>query len=452
MDEYIGKKIVILGLAKSGTAIAKIFHRFGAYVIVNDLKAEEKCTEKKELEKLGIIVICGHHPEDLVDENTALLIKNPGITYEIQPVIKAEKLQIPIVTEVEIAYRLSKAPIIGITGSNGKTTTTTLIGTILQHAGKKAIVAGNIGTVLSEKALTASQEDILVAELSSFQLKGTHRFKPHIAVLLNIYPAHLDYHQTFDDYIQSKSKIFQNQTDEDYAVINANCQECLKLVSQIKSGIYLFSTQGPVNRGAYIQDDTIYWKDGSEEIQLLSLEEVFLKGAHLENVLAAVTVSFLSEVKLDSILDVLRNFKGVEHRVEYVLETKAGVIYYNDSKATNPQATIAAITSFKQPIILIAGGLDRGIDFHELIEPFKAHVKTIITYGQTAEKLNRAAKMAGIENRYAVDNVTSAVKTANGIAHSGDIVLLSPACASWDMFSSFEERGRMFKEAVHKLN
>ncbi|OEF99525.1 UDP-N-acetylmuramoylalanine--D-glutamate ligase [Vulcanibacillus modesticaldus] len=450
VENYEEKRIIVLGLAKSGTTIAKILHRFGADVTVNDAKPEDKCPEKKELEKLGIKVICGRHPEDLIDENVDLVVKNPGIPYSNILIEKAVRLNIPVITEVEIASKISKAPIIGITGSNGKTTTTTLIGEIIKKAGLAPIVAGNIGTVLSEEALLAKEEQVLVAELSSFQLKGTINFRPHIAVLLNIYPAHLDYHQSIEDYIDSKSKLFCNQNAEDYAVLNAECETCINLKSKIKSQIYLFSTKSKVEKGAYIEGGKIFWVDGTKQVEILSLSEIFLKGAHLENVLAAIVATRLYGVDFEAIRYVLRNFKGVEHRLEYVLTTNNNIIFYNDSKATNPQATITALSAFEQSVILIAGGLDRGISFEELIEPFKKGVKFLITFGQTAEKLKEIGRIAGIDQCFVVDNVNEAVKSAYSLANNGDIVLLSPACASWDMFTSFEERGRMFKEAVHK--
>lgn len=451
MVEIKGKKIIVLGLAKSGTAIAKILYMLGAEVIVNDAKEKEKCQGVEELENLGIKVICGGHPDGLIDNSVDLIVKNPGIPYTIAPIIEAEKLNIPIITEIELAYQFAKTPIIAVTGSNGKTTTTTLIGEIMNTANKSPIVAGNIGTVLSEKAYEANENQVLIAELSSFQLKGTIDFKPDIAILVNIYPAHLDYHQTIEDYINSKAKIFKNQTKDDYAIINSNCDESRKLLPLISSQIYYFSTKGSVSRGAFIEDDKIFWQENNERTELVELKNVFLKGAHLENVLAAIVASKLYGVEFEVIIDVIKNFKGVEHRVEYVKETATKVIYYNDSKATNPQATISAITSFDKPIILIAGGLDRGIDFYELLEPFKNNVKTIITYGQTSEKLNKIAKLAGLQQIYTVDNVSDAVEKSYTVATAGDIVLLSPACASWDMFTSFEERGRIFKEAVHKL-
>jgi len=446
------KKVVVIGLAKSGTTIAKILHRLGANVVVNDAKNEAQCTEKRELESLGITVICNGHPDNLIDGNVSLVVKNPGIPYSISPIVKAESLNIPVVTEVEVASQLTEAPIIGITGSNGKTTTTTLVGEILKESNLNPIVAGNIGTVLSEKAIGANSKQVLVTELSSFQLKGTRLFRPHIAVLLNIYPAHLDYHQTIDDYIKSKSNLFKNQTTQDFAVLNSDCKNCMEIGNSITSKIYLFSTKHPVERGAYVENEKLIWFEDDIKTEILSISKLLLKGEHnLENILAAIIASKLYGASFEAIKKVLTSFNGVEHRLEYVKTTNNDVTYYNDSKATNPTATITALKSFTSPVFLIAGGLDRGIDFKELIEPFKKHVKGLIVYGQTAQKLSKIGEIVGLQSIHTVDNVTNAVELSSQLAQKDDVVLLSPACASWDMFSSFEERGSIFKKAVHKL-
>lgn len=450
-ENYHGKKIVVLGLAKSGSAIAKILHSMGAEIVVNDAKVENKCVEKKELEELGIKVICGGHPIELIDNSVELVVKNPGIPYSLYVIQKALSMNIPVITEVEIAYQLSKAPIIGITGSNGKTTTTTLIGNIIEKANLHPVVAGNIGTVMSEQAQNISEKEVMVAELSSFQLKGTINFKPHIAVLLNIYPAHLDYHKSFTDYVLSKSKLFNNQDENDFAVINADCEESLKLIPSIKSEIYLFSTKGSssIERGAIIENEKIYWLNNGEKIEVMALSDA--KGTHLENILATIIATRLYGADFNIIREEIKNFKGVEHRIEYVKTAENNVSFYNDSKATNPQATITALNNFDTPVILLAGGLDRGNDFKELIDSFKNRVKVLITIGESAEKLKSIGILAGIDSIYNADTINKAVQLAYSLADLDDTVLLSPACASWDMFSSFEERGRMFKEAVHMI-
>jgi len=450
---YAGKKVVILGLAKSGVAIAKIMKAAGASVVVNDRKPEKECQGIHELRELGIPVLCGSHPEDLIDSTIDLVIKNPGIPYEIQPVQKALELGIPVVTEVEIAYQISPAPIIGITGSNGKTTTTTLVGLILEEAGRLPVVAGNIGTVLSEQAVKIQSNQVLVAELSSFQLKGTRTFRPWIGCLLNVYNAHLDYHKTKEDYVHSKRNLFVNQTKEDIAVLNYDNDYCRKMAEGLQSKVLWFSSTREVSEGSFLKEGKVCFRHSAngEMDEIISVADIGLPGEHnLENVLAAVTITRAAGVEPTVIKRVLSTFTGVEHRLEFVREVN-GVKYYNDSKATNPEAASRAIRSFKEPVVLIAGGLDRGIDFKELIPYFRKHVKTLITYGQTAEILLKRGEEAGIKSLIRVDNVNDAVAKAHQVAEKGEVVLLSPACASWDMYTSFEERGSMFKQSVHKL-
>ncbi len=460
---YKGKQAVVLGLAKSGAAVARTLKACGAVVTVNDKKPENECEEAELLRKEGISVICGGHPDDIVNPDVDIVIKNPGIPYTVAPIQKAESLGIPVVTEVEIAYELSDAPLIGITGSNGKTTTTTLIGRMLEEGGLAPIVAGNIGTPLSEQALQAKTNQVLVAELSSFQLKGTRKFRPVIACLLNVYDAHLDYHKTKEDYVHSKSKLFMNQDESNVAVLNYDNEICRNLAEEIRSQILWFSVTEEVEQGAFLRDGAIVFKrslsgtladkldKSPEEEVVVRLEELALPGAHnVENMLAAICVARASGADMEALRHVLRTFSGVEHRLEFVDEIN-GVKYYNDSKATNPEAASRALDSFSAPIVWIGGGLDRGIDFHELVPLLRRHVKAVITYGQTAEKLLARAEDAGIIRTKRVDTVIDAVAEAKSIAREGDIVLLSPACASWDMYKSFEERGVLFKQSVHKL-
>jgi UDP-N-acetylmuramoylalanine--D-glutamate ligase len=448
VDKYSGKRILVFGLAKSGTMTAKILKQAGAQLLVYDQKSDTK--EQRELQDLGIQVVTGEPPLELLTAEFALMVKNPGIPYTNPLVKKALDLSIPIVSEVELAYELSKAPIIGITGSNGKTTTTTLIGEMLNQAGKRAVVAGNIGTVLIGEATTITEQEILVAELSSFQLKGTIDFRPHIAILLNVYHAHLDYHQGLADYVHSKSKIFANQTGDDYAIFNYNCEMCVEMSRDVKAHCLYFSTTGRqgLNEGAYIENAAVYFIEAGQPIKIIELTETKIRGAHLENALAAIIASKLVGADNDSIREVLHTFKGVEHRIEFVLSTADNIAFYNDSKSTNTQATITALDSFSEPVILIAGGLDRGLGFAELEEYFRRSVKALITYGETAQKLAETGKIAGVGTIRLADSLAEAVKQAVSIAVAGDTVLLSPAAASWDMFNSFEERGDLFKEIV----
>jgi len=449
MEDYRNRQVVVLGLAKSGVAVAKLLHRFGAQVVVNDKKPREEATGVDELEALGITVITGHHPDDLIHENISLVVKNPGIPYEAPPISKALALHIPVVTEVELAYQICKAPIIGITGSNGKTTTTTLVGLILEKANIDSTVGGNIGTPLCSLAETMREDQYLVAELSSFQLMGTDTFRPKIGALLNLYPAHLDYHHTKEAYLAAKLRLFSSQTEEDVAILPQDQLEEISPLPPMRGQLFTFSQKVAVKKGVYIQDGVILFADGQGKV-----EEVMPVSAlaipHVENALAAILITKLAGADYASMAEVLSTFPGVEHRMEYVA-TVDDVRYYNDSKATNPEAASRAIQAFTEPIVLIAGGLDRGITFFELVPVMQKHVKAIVTYGETAEILLQRAQEAGISERCRVDTVEKAVVTAASLAKPGDVVLLSPACASWDLYPSFEVRGSMFKDGVHRL-
>lgn len=459
LDFYKDKQVLVLGLAKSGVAVTKLLAGAGAKVTVNDQKERSKCPEAEELEALGISVVCGGHPSSLIHSEVALVVKNPGIPYSAKPIEQACELGIEVVTEVEVAYLVCRAPIYAITGSNGKTTTTTWVGKMLEAAELKPIVAGNIGRSLCDAAEEASQENRMVVELSSFQLKGTQQFRAHIACLLNIYETHLDYHGSMDDYIAAKGKIFTNQTENDIAVINWDDAQCRAFLPFIKARLFPFSMNTELQQGVFLSDEMIVARDHSGVFHsIVALQELGVPGRHnVENALAATAIALSAGVSVDLITQVLRSFRGVEHRLEFVIE-REGVTYINGSKATNPAATIKDMESFKQKIVLIAGGLDRGMDYLELLPYFREKLRGIVTLGETSAKLIHVAQQAGIESYYSVDTAntpaqafTEAVLAANRFAFDGDVVLLSPACASWDMFSSFEERGRMFKEAVHNL-
>lgn len=450
METYKDRQVVVLGLAKSGVAVAKLLHRFGAHVTVNDKKPREQAAGAEELEAL-IRVITGSHPDDLIHDAVALVVKNPGIPYEAAPIQQALAKGIPVVTEVEVASWLLQAPVIGITGSNGKTTTTTLVGLILQEAGLQPIVAGNIGTPLCEIALHAQTDQWIVAELSSFQLMGTRAFRPRIGALLNIYPAHLDYHHTMDEYVAAKAKLFANQKQDDYAILPFDQPETLAQVEPVNGRAYYFSRGSEVPRGVCVRAGNIVFIDENNEELIMERSELSLPGEHnLENALAAILICKLAGADAASMRKVLTTFHGVEHRLERVLDID-GVRYYNDSKATNPQAATKSIETFSEPIVLIAGGLDRGTDFKELVPILKRNVKALVAIGQTADILLERAREAGISLTAQADTVDRAVEIAAQYASSGDVVLLSPACASWDMFPSFEVRGSIFKDAVHRL-
>ncbi|HZG70269.1 MAG TPA: UDP-N-acetylmuramoyl-L-alanine--D-glutamate ligase [Chondromyces sp.] len=440
------KKILVLGLAKSGVSAALLLHKLGAFVTVNDRKPLSENPEAQHLLEQGIKVICGSHPVELLEEGFELIVKNPGIPYTNPLVHGAAAKGIPVLTEVEIAYLISEAPFIGITGTNGKTTTTTLIYEMFKADRKKALIAGNIGEVASEVVQGATSEDQIVIELSSFQLMGIDRFRPHIALITNLYEAHLDYHGTKEEYAAAKMNITKNQTKEDYLILNGDQPELLRLAEKSQARILLFSSKQKIEDGAFQEGGVIYFK--GEEI--IRTEEIVLPGSHnLENILAALTAAKLSGISNEAIRQVLTTFTGVKHRTQFVCEVN-GRKFYNDSKATNTLATKVALAAFQSPTILLAGGLDRGNGFDDLI-PHMKNVKALVTFGQTAEKLADTAKRAGLESIIHVDNMNEAVKAAYELSEAGDIILLSPACASWDQYKTFEQRGDIFIEAVHRL-
>ena len=446
INTYLHKKILVLGLAKSGVTAAALLHKLGAFVTVNDKKPLSENPEAQGLLEQGIKVICGEHPVELLDEGFELIVKNPGIPYQ-NPIIEgALEKGIPVLTEVELAYQISEAPFIGITGTNGKTTTTTLIFEMLNEGKKNPLIAGNIGTVASGVAGEATPENNIVIELSSFQLMGIQTFNPKIAIITNLYDAHLDYHGTRVEYHKAKANITKNQTETDYFIYNADQQEVRKIAEYSQASIIPFSTKRVLNEGAYIRDGWICFNGE----KVMKVDEIALPGVHnLENILSAMAAAKLTGVSNEAIQTVLRTFTGVKHRLQYVTEI-ADRKFYNDSKATNILATINALQAFKAPIILLAGGLDRGNEFDELL-PYLKNVKALITFGQTAHKIKRVGTEAGIKQINTVDNVEKAVPVAFEYSEPGDVILLSPACASWDQYKTFEVRGDIFIEAVHKL-
>lgn len=459
IEIYRNKKVLVLGAARSGISAAHLLLKLGASVVLNDRnkpKADENWEE--ELRSKGAEVILGGHPEDLLDQGFDVIIKNPGIPYSHIYLQEAEKRGIPVYTEIELGYSIMEGTCIGITGSNGKTTTTTLTGEMITRVNRKTVLAGNIGKVFCEQVQLSDAETVFVTELSSFQLKGIESFRPKIACLLNIYPHHLDYHITMDDYIASKLRLFKNQGKEDYAVLNWDQDLVWNLGGDLSAQVYYFSRLHPVPQGAYIKVDEdsgerwiLFKQLGQEAKRVIKVSEIALLGEHnLENILASITISFLAGVPKEDVVEVLRTFRGLEHRLEFVAE-KSGVRYYNDSKATNPEATERALQSFKEPVILIAGGLERGENFDSLIPLLSHSVKGIVLYGETKERLRELAQRAGLKEIHLVNDVKEGVEAAAGFAEPGDVVLLSPACASWDLYSSFEERGRIFKQAVHTL-
>ena len=438
--------VLVLGLAKSGTAAANLLLNSNIKVRVNDANVDPEDPVVKDLEKKGATVITGSHPISVL-ENIDLIVKNPGIPYSNVILEEAIRRNIPIITEIELAARLAQNnELIGVTGSNGKTTTTTLIYEILKASDQPVKLAGNIGIVATDVAQTLEEKDKLLVELSSFQLMGVETFRPHIAALLNLYEAHIDYHESVENYVRAKMNVFMQQTEEDFLVYNADDPKVKEVVQHCKATLVPFSTKETLSNGAMIANGTIYFK--GEEI--ISLKDVVLVGEHnYENILAAIAVALLSGATKEGIRKVLTTFSGVKHRLQYVT-TINGRLFYNDSKATNILATQKALKSFEQPVILLAGGLDRGDEYDSLL-PFVKHVKAMVLFGETAKKLAAFAKKAKIDEVRFVKDVQEAAKVAYDLSEEGDVILLSPACASWDQYKTFEERGDMFIQAVHIL-
>ncbi|PQB77780.1 UDP-N-acetylmuramoyl-L-alanine--D-glutamate ligase [Enterococcus faecium] len=449
ISTYENKKVLVLGLAKSGVSAAKLLHELGALVTVNDGKPFDENPEAQELLSLGIKVITGSHPIELLDEEFSLMVKNPGIPYSHPLVAKAQEMGIPVITEVELAYEVAECPIIGITGTNGKTTTTTMTGLLLNAGADQGIarLAGNIGYPASGVAQEAKPEDKIVMELSSFQLMGITDFRPHIAVITNIYEAHIDYHGTRKEYVKAKWNLQKNMTEKDYLILNWNQSELQELAQRTKARVLPFSTKEVLEDGVYADDYSIYYK----KEKIMEISELGVPGKHnVENALAAISVAKLYGISNEAIRETLHFFHGVPHRTQYVGEIQ-GRKFYNDSKATNILATKMALSGFETTkVVLLAGGLDRGNTFNELIPSLKG-IKAMVVFGQTKEKLMDAGKKAGIETIVTADSVEQAVPLALENSTDGDVVLLSPANASWDQYPNFETRGNRFMEAVNRL-
>lgn len=438
IETFENKKVLVLGLAKSGEAAARLLEKLGAIVTVNDGKPFDENPAAQSLLEEGIKVVCGSHPLELLDENFELMVKNPGIRYDNPMVARAIEKNIPVITEVELAYMISDAPIIGITGSNGKTTTTTMIAETLNNGGQSGLLSGNIGFPASEVAQTATDKDTLVMELSSFQLMGTDTFHPHIAVITNLMPTHIDYHGTFENYVAAKWNIQKNMTADDFIVLNFNQDLAKELAEKTAAQVVPFSTTGKVD-GAYLDGDTLYFKGEA----IMKASEIGVPGSHnVENALATIAVAKLSGIANEAIKETLAHFGGVKHRLQALGEVN-GVKFYNDSKSTNILATQKALSGFdNSKVILIAGGLDRGNEFDELV-PDITGVKLMVILGESAPRVKRAADKANVPYVDAKD-VADAARIAYSKAEAGDVVLLSPANASWDMYKSFEVRGDEF--------
>ena len=445
ISKFANKKVLVLGLAKSGESAARLLDKLGAIVTVNDGKPFEENPAAQSLLEEGIKVITGGHPLELLDEDFEWMVKNPGIPYNNPMVMRALEKKIPVITEVEMAYLISDAPIIGITGSNGKTTTTTMIAEVLTAGGQNGLLSGNIGFPASQVAQDAGETDTLVMELSSFQLMGIEAFHPEIAVITNLMPTHLDYHGSFEEYVAAKWNIQKNMTASDYVVLNFNQDLAKELAKKTAAKVLPFSTKEKVD-GAYLDGDVLTFRGEA----IMKASELGVPGSHnVENALATIAVAKLRGIDNQVIRETLAHFGGVKHRLQYVGEINQ-VKFYNDSKSTNILATQKALSGFdNSKVILIAGGLDRGNEFDELVPDIKG-LKKMVILGESAARVKRAADQAEVSYLDASD-IRDATRKAFSVAEPGDIVLLSPANASWDMYKNFEVRGDEFLAVFKEL-
>lgn len=447
--ELKNKRVLVVGLGRSGVAAAFFLQDRGARVTVSDSKPEAQLqSEIPALLDRGISVETGRHGERTFRDQD-LIVVSPGVPSD-QPQLEQARLRgIPVIGEVELAFRFVQGRVAAITGSNGKTTTTTLTGEILAKSGRKTLVGGNIGTPVITLAGQSSSESMVVLEISSFQLETIEQFRPWVAAILNITPDHLDRHRTFQAYVDAKARIFENQQPSDFALLNADDANCVALKDRIKAAICWFSRRQPVENGAFVKDGQIVFRSKGSETMVLPVSEIRLKGAHnLENVLAAVSIGMIAGCDPQQVRRAVSEFRGVEHRLKAVA-TVQGVEFYNDSKATNVDATIKALESFNGNIHLILGGKDKGSDYSVLNPLLRARARRVYLIGAAAEKI--ASQIQGSAPVTHSGTLERAVRQAFEAASPGDVVLLAPACASFDQFNSYEHRGRVFKELVGAL-
>jgi UDP-N-acetylmuramoylalanine--D-glutamate ligase len=446
--ELKGKKVLVVGLGKSGLAAALFLRRRGAQVTVSDLRSAEALSKEiPSLLEAGIVVEAGGHGL-LTFRRQDLIVVSPGVPLSTPELVQVKNLGLPIIGELELAARFLKGKVLAITGSNGKTTTTTLCGEIFSAAGLKPLVAGNIGLPVIDVVDQSTQSAWSVLEVSSFQLETTESFHPHVAVILNITPDHLDRHGSFENYVAMKEKIFANQTGTDYLILNGDDPIAQQAASRTKSQVLWFSRSKIVRCGAFLLDGMVMFRptEQGKPIPVLPLAEIPLKGEHnIENVLAAVCAACVAQIPTQTIAQTIASFHAVEHRLEFVAAIH-GVDYYNDSKATNVDATAKAIASFPGNIHLILGGKDKNSDYTQLNALLRARVKAVYTIGSAAEKIER--QISGVTRIIHTGTLEAAVDQAAGQAVAGDVVLLAPACSSFDQFENYEQRGKVFKQAV----
>lgn len=452
---YDGRNILVIGAGRSGLASAEFLARRGARVILADQQEPARSETLDALKALGVECLWGGQP-DVACLGVEEIVVSPGVPLSIPPLVYARAQGIPVTGELELAYRNCAAPFVAITGTNGKTTTTTLCGELLkkrwQPRGRRVLVGGNIGVPLIREVPYLTAEDVVVAEVSSFQLETTEQFRPHLALMLNLTPDHLDRHGDMEGYLAAKAKIFANQTAADALVLNYDDPRLRALEGRSGSRVIFFSQREKLTEGVYLDGERVMLALDGAETAICRAGEIAIRGRHnLENAMGAIALAFLSGVAPEDIRQVLMEFPGVEHRLEPV-RTLHGVLYINDSKGTNPDSTVKALEACDRPVVLILGGKNKGSDFTELARLVRQRVKAAVVLGEARETIAAALRQAGFEQFVEKETFDEAVAAAAAAAVPGDIVLLSPACASWDMFSNFEERGRRFKELVGAMN
>lgn len=451
--DWKNKKVLVFGTGISGIGACELLERQGASVILYDgnRQLEEQEVRKKLPEGSGAEVIIGDLPKERL-YGLELVVLSPGVPTDLPLVRQMREMGLPVWGEVELAYAASKGDVLAITGTNGKTTTTSLLGQIMARHQESVFVVGNIGNPYTAAAPQMTEDSVTVAEISSFQLETIHAFHPHVSAILNITPDHLNRHHTMEEYIRVKEMITQNQTAEDICVLNYEDETLRAFGNSLRIPVIFFSSLRKLDKGMYLEDDTIVYHDGTQARQICRTSELQIVGRHnYENVMAAAAMALAYGVPLEEVQETVRCFRAVEHRIEYVTE-KHGVVYYNDSKGTNPDAAIKGIQAMERPTLLIGGGYDKGSDFTEWIEAFDGKVKYLVLFGETKEKIAGTARQCGFDRVILTENLEEAVAVCAEKAERGDAVLLSPACASWDMFPSYEVRGKQFKELVGRIS
>lgn len=449
--DFKNKKILVLGAGISGISVATILQKSGAKVILSDNRTKQNIDKDLSgLENIGVNLALGNQDESLLAE-IDLIVLSPGVSLYLPLVESAQAKGIQVISEIEVAYQICKAPIIAVTGTNGKTTTTTLIGEMAKTSYPDVVVGGNIGQALSHEVAAVDESGIVVAEISSFQLEAAVSFRPQIAAILNVTADHLDRHGTMDTYIKMKEKIFDNQTTNDYLILNYDDDIVRDMANRTKSKVVFFSRKSLLASGIFVQDGIIKIAWDKQVVSVCHTREMQIRGAHnIENALAACGVAFFAGVEIENMAHVLRGFSGVEHRIEPVATIK-GVQYYNDSKATNPESAIKALEAFPGNVILIAGGRDKKTDLTEFMKVVQEKASHLILIGEASDRFHESAVRHGVKSIYNETGLENAVKLAHRLAEVNQVVLLSPACSSYDMFKNYEERGRAFKRFVKHL-